>query len=55
MTVQNLIEELNKVINKNLDVVILSKDIDFKTVTDIEETELGYDEHPVTHCIILRS
>lgn len=53
MTVQNLIDELNKIVNKNLDVVILSKDIDFKSVTDIEETELGYDKQAVKQCIEL--
>lgn len=53
MTVQNLIDELNKIVNKNLDVVILSKDIDFKSVTDIEETELGYDGQAVKLCIEL--
>lgn len=53
MTVQNLIDELSKVKDKNLDVVILSKDIDFKSVTDIEETELGYDGQDVKTCIEL--
>lgn len=53
MTVQNLINELSKIKDKNLDVVILSKDINFKSVTDIEETELGYDGQVVKPCIEL--
>lgn len=53
MTVQNLINELSKIKDKNLDVVILSKDINFKSVTDIEETELGYDGQAVKHCVEL--
>jgi len=53
MTVQNLIDELSKIVNKNLDVVIPSEDTGFKTVTDVEETELGYDNKHVKPCIEL--
>lgn len=56
MTVQELIEELSKIENRNLDVVILSNDIDFKTVTELSKTELGYKESnfEVKNCIRLQ-
>lgn len=56
MTVQELIEELSKIENRNLDVVILSNDIDFKTVTELNKTELEYKESnfEVKNCIKLQ-
>lgn len=56
MTVKELINELSKVENKDLEVIILSNNIDFKTVTEVEETELGYKESgfEVKNCIRLQ-
>lgn len=41
MIVQNLIDELDEIVNKTLDAVILNKGVDFKSVPNIEETELS--------------
>lgn len=54
MTVGELREELSKIVNQNLEVVILSDNIDFKSVTEVFEDELGYDRKGVTTCVRLK-
>ena len=53
MTVKQLKKELEKV-EEDLDVVILSDRIDFKSVTDVFEDEIGYDDKEVTKCIRIK-
>lgn len=43
MIVQNLIDELDEIVNKTLDGVILG--IDLSSTTDVKETELGDDQN----------
>lgn len=54
MTVKELIQELQKIEDKDLDVIILSDNIDLTSVKDIYEDTLGYDRGPVKPCIRLR-
>ena len=53
MTVKELREELAHV-NPNLEVVILSDDIEFKSVTEVFEDQLGFDRQKVKRCIRLK-
>ena len=53
LTVKQLKKELEKV-DEDLDVVILSDQIDFKSVDDVFEDEVGYDNKDVSKCIRLK-
>ena len=55
MKVKELIRELSKFPNQELDVIILGNNIEFKTIDEIEQTELGYKESnfEVKECIKL--
>ena len=54
MKVKELIEQLNNVEDKELEVVLLSENMDFKTVTELFEDKLGYDFKQVRPCIRIK-
>lgn len=54
MTIKELIQELEKIEDKDLDVIILSDNIDLTTVKDVYEDTLGYDHGQVKPCVRLR-
>lgn len=54
MTVGELRKELEKIVNQELQVVILSDDIDFKSVEEVFEDSIGFDNNGVKKCIRLK-
>lgn len=54
MTVRQLKKELDKINDDDLDVVILSDQIEFKSVSDVFKDEVGYDNEEVKKCIRIK-
>lgn len=54
MKVRELIQELGKIVNQELEVVILSDDITFKSVDEVEKDKLGFDNKEVRECVRLK-
>lgn len=53
MTVQELRDKLAKVVNQNLDVVILSEQIDFKPASEVFEDTIGYNGE-IKQCVRIK-
>lgn len=54
MTVKELKDRLSKVVNQNLEVVILSDQLYFKPAEEVFEDKIGYDNTEVKPCIRIK-